>query len=232
MPRKKASKPAPSPTAPSGDTAGGDVALSYIAEPLRPFAEPLASLELDPKNARKHSNANILAIAASLKKFQQNQLIVVNRRNRQIVAGNGRYMAAQHLNWTHIAVLWVDQDPASQTGYSIADNRTSDLADWDADFLVQAMSEIEKADAEFSQALMLHELASEIGPAQPAVVPETKPIVREQMKTYQVVVECTDAHDRRRLLKALRNDGRRCRALTWDGQIQLPAAAGEESEST
>ena len=204
--------------------------LSYIAEALRPFAEPLAGLELDPKNARKHSNANILAIAASLKTFQQNQLIVVNRRNRQIVAGNGRYMAAQHLGWTHIAVLWVDQDAASQTGYSIADNRTSDLADWDTDFLVQAMQQIEQADAELAQALMLHELASEIGPAQPAVVPETRPIVREQMKTYQVVVECTDAHDRRRLLKALRNDGRRCRALTWDGQIQLPSAAGEEGE--
>ncbi len=47
------------------------VELEWIVESLRPLAEPVDRLELDPRNARKHDEANLAAIAASLKRFGQ-----------------------------------------------------------------------------------------------------------------------------------------------------------------
>lgn len=43
--------------------------------------------------------------------------------------------AAKQLGWSHVAVLWVEDDPATAAGYGIADNRTGELSGWDVDVL-------------------------------------------------------------------------------------------------
>jgi len=104
--------------------------LEHIAEPLRPLAEPLDAVQPDPKNARVHSPGNLEAIRASLKAYGQRQPVVANSPSGIIEAGNGRWLAAQQLGWEYIAVVWVKDAPGTQTGFSIADNRTAELAEW------------------------------------------------------------------------------------------------------
>jgi len=105
--------------------------LNYIIEALRPLAVDIDSVQLDPVNVRLHDDENIAAIKGSLARFGQRKPIVVNREGNIIEAGNGTWKAAKALGWPKIAAVFVEDDPTTATGYSIADNRTSELARWD-----------------------------------------------------------------------------------------------------
>jgi hypothetical protein len=96
---------------------------SHIAESLRPLAAACADLVLDPANARKHPEDNLEAIKGSLAVYGQRKPIVVNRRTGAVEAGNGTLEAARAMGWTHVAAVYVDDDPMTAAGFSIADNR-------------------------------------------------------------------------------------------------------------
>lgn len=108
--------------------------INYIAEGLRTLAVPIDELHIDPANARtKHA---LDRIAASLKAYGQRKPIIANRlQDGKIEAGNGTWLAAKQLGWTHIAVVFVEDDPATAAAYGVADNRTGDLSRWDTDAL-------------------------------------------------------------------------------------------------
>ena len=91
----------------------------------------IESLKLDPNNARKHSKRNLDAIAASLEKFGQRKPIVVH--NGVVIAGNGTLEAAKTLGWKEIgvSVCPADWDADTAKAYALADNRSSELAEWD-----------------------------------------------------------------------------------------------------
>lgn len=98
---------------------------------LRPLARPITDLVVDPANVRSHNPKNIQAIVASLRQFGQQKPIVVNRDN-VVLAGNGTLEAAVALGADEIAALVFDGDSKSfEAAYAIADNRTSELAEWD-----------------------------------------------------------------------------------------------------
>ncbi len=88
------------------------------------------SITADPNNARLHQTRSIEAIAASLKRFGQRKPIVVDDSG-VIVAGNGAFLAAKQLGWSEVWVVRTDLNRAERTAYAIADNRTSDLSDFD-----------------------------------------------------------------------------------------------------
>jgi hypothetical protein len=193
----------------------------YIAEGLQALAEPLAGLVPDPRNAREHSGANLTAVMRSLTEHGQVSPIVVNARNNQVVIGNCRMLAAQTLGWSHIAVVRRSLTAAQQRSLSIADNRTAEMASWNDAILQEILDNVQEESPDIFTDLMLSELLHELpGESQPAEAkPDPPP---EKMNTYQVVVQCTDALDRRRLIRALKDQGRRCRALTWEGQVDMP----------
>jgi DNA modification methylase len=127
--------------------------LSPIAEQLRPLAVPCADLILDPANARRHPEPNLEAIKGSLRVYGQRKPVVVNRRTGTIEAGNGTLQAALALGWSHLAVVYVDDDPMTAAGFSIADNRTAELAEWDREALDKLLSEIKTQDPVLDQML-------------------------------------------------------------------------------
>ena len=95
----------------------------------------IESLTLDPNNARKHSKRNLDAIKESLSKFGQRKPIVVH--NGVVIAGNGTLEAAKTLGWKEIGVSVCPDDWDSDTAkaYALADNRSSELAEWDEKIL-------------------------------------------------------------------------------------------------
>lgn len=106
--------------------------VDYIADDLRPLAYPVAAIYPDPNNANTHKPEGLREIAASLRKFKQRTPVVVNLRNNTILKGNGTYTAAtQLLGWDYVAAIFVDDDPLTATGYSIADNRVAELSVFD-----------------------------------------------------------------------------------------------------
>lgn len=118
--------------------------LDHITESLRPLAVPIASLTLDPANARRHPEKNLGAVEASLRLYGQRKPVVVRRQGMIVEAGNGTVEAAKRLKWTHVAAVIVDDDPITATGYSIADNRTAELAEWDDEALSKLLLELHK----------------------------------------------------------------------------------------
>lgn len=101
----------------------------------------IASLTLDPHNARSHSDKNLEAIKGSLTKFGQQKPIVINKNN-VVVAGNGTVAAAQLLGWEKVACVVTELEGRDLTAYALADNRTAELAAWDDENLGKSLQEL------------------------------------------------------------------------------------------
>jgi len=110
-------------------------------EALRPFLVPLDAQRADPRNARRHPERNLAAIAASLREFGQRKPIVAF--DGVVIAGSGTLEAARGLGWTEIAVVQAsDLTPDRARAYAIADNQTGDLATWDAESLRDSLAAV------------------------------------------------------------------------------------------
>jgi DNA modification methylase len=106
----------------------------------------LGSLRLDPANVRLHDQRNLEAIKGSLARFGQQKPIVVDRHG-VIRAGNGTFSAAKALGWSEIDVVVTDLDGIEAVAYAIADNRTSDLSEFDDGALAKLLVELRDEEA-------------------------------------------------------------------------------------
>lgn len=111
---------------------------------LRTETIKISKLQLDPTNARKHSDKNLEAIESSLKLFGQRKPIVVTGANI-VIAGNGTLEAAKSLGWSEIVVAYTPSDWSYEDAraYALADNRTAELAEWDNDKLAMQLIELD-----------------------------------------------------------------------------------------
>jgi DNA modification methylase len=140
----------------------------------------ITDLSLDPKNARKHSQRNLDAIAASLLKFGQRKPLVVHRG--VVLAGNGTLEAARSIGWTEIDVAEVpdDWDMDTAKAYALADNRTAELAEWDEGELAKQLLELVDADWDITELGFEVPALADIEPTdedeipEPPVEPKTK----------------------------------------------------------
>ena len=105
----------------------------------------ISSLSNDPSNLRRHNDKNIAAVKASLQRFGQQRPIVVSR-NDVVIAGNCTLTAAQQLGWQEIEITRTDLAGIESIAFSIADNRTAELAEWDDAELARVLTEIAKED--------------------------------------------------------------------------------------
>jgi ParB family chromosome partitioning protein len=99
----------------------------------------ISELSNDPANARKHDDRNIESIVASLRRFGQQKPIVIDMNNI-VRAGNGTLEAARRLGWDSIDCVRTDLKGSDAIAYAIADNRTSELAEWDSDVLAAQLN--------------------------------------------------------------------------------------------
>ena len=111
----------------------------------------ISELANDPANARKHDQRNIKAIADSLQRFGQQKPIVVDK-SKVVRAGNGTLEAAKMLGWDEITCVMTSLTGAEATAYAIADNRTSELAEWDDPVLMATLQSLEDEDRELLEA--------------------------------------------------------------------------------
>lgn len=180
--------------------------LSHIQPSLRAFATRMDSLFPDPKNSRYHGDRNLEVIAQSLQEFGQDQPLVVRKDNRQIIKGNGRYLAAKMLGWEYIAVIEVDDDQIEAARRSIADNRSAELASWDSIILKQQLQDIAQAgkstsdlgfnDAELAMLMNPEAFQSQIQDQQPGPSGEKKTV-------FTIKVEKVSSQDKEIVLEMI-----------------------------
>lgn len=115
------------------------------APALQDHLVPIERVKPDPRNARAHNPFNLKTIQESLRKFGQQELLIV-RPNGTLVAGEGRLRAitqAPDLGWTHVAaVVFAGSDSmAKQLGLVL--NRSGELAEWNIDNLTDLITEFQ-----------------------------------------------------------------------------------------
>lgn len=122
-----------------------DTAIGYEwkgLEALQPHLIPADSVQPHPRNVRK---GNVDALARMLQRYGQMSPIVVQRSTGNICKGNHTWKAAQKLGWTHIAATMADLDDDTAYQYLLADNRASDLAEYDKAALARSLQELADA---------------------------------------------------------------------------------------
>ena len=116
---------------------------ALIPTELEHLAVPITDVKLWPKNPRR---GDVGALSESLKRFGQVRPILVQKSTMQVVAGNHLLRAAAALGWTEIAALILDMSDKQAKAYVAADNRMSELGDFDEVALASLLAEIVRND--------------------------------------------------------------------------------------
>src|ERR1700738_5361837 len=116
-------------------------ALSVLAAGVRQFSPAIErvsvqSLKPYPRNARRHSRAQIKQIAASIERFGFNNPVLI-ADDGGIIAGHGRVAAAKLLGVETVAAVRLSHlTEVERRAYVIADNILALNAGWDREMLV------------------------------------------------------------------------------------------------
>ena len=107
---------------------------------------PINKLTPYAQNARTHSDAQIARIVASLQRYGWTLPILADASGT-IVAGHARHIAAQALNMQKVPVIVLDDLTEDEIrAYRIADNRLSELSEWDEPLLVAELKALQDHD--------------------------------------------------------------------------------------
>src|ERR1700730_7079871 len=121
------------------------------APPLPGQLTFLATTDLkpDPRNPRKHNRRQIRAIARSIEAFGFNAPILINK-NKQIIAGHGRFEAAKLNGCTQVPVICLEHLTEAQArAYMLADNKLTDRSSWDDTVLALHLKELSELALDF-----------------------------------------------------------------------------------
>jgi ParB-like chromosome segregation protein Spo0J len=90
---------------------------------------PIAELKPNPRNARRHSQKQLNQIAASIREFGFNSLVVIDEEG-VILVGHGRVEGARMAGLQTVPVLRVAHlTPEQKTAFALADNKIALNAD-------------------------------------------------------------------------------------------------------
>lgn len=107
---------------------------------------PITKLLPYVNNSRKHSDAQVAQIAASIKEFGWTNPILVDGDNG-IIAGHGRLMAARKLSYDQVPVIELSHLTDTQKkALVIADNKLALNAEWDDDILKLELEDLKDLD--------------------------------------------------------------------------------------
>jgi DNA modification methylase len=144
------------------------------------------SLLPDHKNARKRTDRSASLIKESIDRYGAARSIVIDEDNR-ILAGNGTIEAAKAAGIKNVRIIESDGTEViavrrtgltedEKIGVALADNRTSDLSEWDQEMLRRLSEEHDISpwfnDEDLNELLAVTELPPEQGKTDPDDVPE------------------------------------------------------------
>ena len=140
------------------------------------------NLKSDHKNARRRTDRSASLIAESLKRYGAARSIVIDEDGR-ILAGNGTVEGAKKAGINKVRIIEAEGDELiavrrtglsedEKVGLAIADNRSSDLSEWDNEMLRQLSEEHDLTPWFEDDELLAEVLEPEQGNTDPDDVPE------------------------------------------------------------
>ena len=99
-------------------------------------------LKPDPANPHRRSTKQIRQIANSIRVFDFNVPILIDRQDN-IIAGHGRLLACRELGMTEVPTLCLDHLTRAQArAFMSAENKLVENADWDDQLRAQQLKEL------------------------------------------------------------------------------------------
>lgn len=99
------------------------------------------------RNSRRHTDAQVQAIAASIRRFGFTAPILA-QPDGTVIAGHGRLEAARLVGLKRVPVIRLAHLTAEEArAYLIADNRLAEMASWDTELLHSELAELAKLEA-------------------------------------------------------------------------------------
>src|ERR1700724_1154448 len=120
---------------------------------------PIGEMKPDAANARQHSKKQILKLANSIETFGFNVPVLVDAE-LNVISGHGRLAACRTLGLAEVPTLRLDHlSPAQLRAFMIADNRLTELAQWDDRLLAQQLKDLSLLGLDFSLEITGFEMA-------------------------------------------------------------------------
>jgi ParB-like chromosome segregation protein Spo0J len=99
-------------------------------------------LKPDPRNTRLHPPEQLASMVKSMREFGFTVPVIIDDGSN-VVAGHARLMTARHLGMKEVPTIRLGGLTEAQLrAYSIADNRTAELAKWDDRMLAAELAEL------------------------------------------------------------------------------------------
>ena len=175
----------------------------------------IKDLKPDPRNARRHNPRNIGQIENSLRQYGAARSIVIDEAG-EIIAGHGVVEAAAQAGIEKVRVVEASGHEIiavqrkgltkkEKAELSIADNRASDLSDWNVDLLKDLSAEID-----LGQFWMEDELSTLLMNDAQNDKDRAPQFLTEK---YMIIVDCINEQQQITLLQKFTAEGLTCRAL-------------------
>ena len=157
------------------------------------------------KNPRKNDSA-VDAVANSISQFGFKVPVVIDKDNI-IVCGHTRYKAAKKLGLEVVPCVVADDLTEEQIkAYRLADNKVSELAEWDIDLLGEELEDIFDID--------MSDFGFDLLEDEPTAPTERKDLSDKVGETYEVIIECDSEEQQAEIYERVRKEGLSCRVLT------------------
>ena len=113
------------------------------------------------RNARQHEDSQIDLIANSIREFGFLNPVLIDK-DKNVIAGHGRILAAKKIGMEKVPVLYVEGLTEEQRrAYILADNRLTELGSWDTGIVLSELQELQ--DLDFDVALTGFEVPETAG---------------------------------------------------------------------
>ena len=94
-------------------------------------------------NAKQHSDSQVTKIASSIREFGFLNPVLIDA-SYNVIAGHGRILAAKKMGLSEVPCLFVEGlTDAQRKAYILADNRLSELGEWDMNLVGLELGELD-----------------------------------------------------------------------------------------
>ena len=110
----------------------------------------IAALKPYERNAKKHGPEQVEKIGRSIREMGFISPCLIDQEYN-VIAGHGRIMAAKEIGWETVPCVFIEGLTEQQRkAYILADNRLTELGDWDMEMVQQELAALAEADFDIS----------------------------------------------------------------------------------